>query len=274
MTDSRADLAELRAVKDRMASFRQQIAASDRPADEVLPQALLELSVALEELNVCEEELSAQADALATAHLAAEMDRLRHRAVFDAMPLASIVTDHVGVVLEANHTAAALLDRPVGRLIGRPLAALVSEADRRRFRVALVLLAKGAPWSCASRFDLRRSAGELVTVTFEVGRLGIGEGRADELVWVIQQTRLAQSEVEPSLSGSSSTGAVQDHIEQLQHALTNRVLIEQAKGMLMEREGLDAPAAFEMLRKLARSSRRRSQDVAVDVLEGRIRPEP
>ena len=49
---------------------------------------------------------------------------------------------------------------------------------------------------------------------------------------------------------------------QLQHALDSRSLIEQAKGVLMERRGLDQQAAFELLRRRARSSRRRLHDVA------------
>jgi AmiR/NasT family two-component response regulator len=56
--------------------------------------------------------------------------------------------------------------------------------------------------------------------------------------------------------------------DQLQIALTHRTLIEQAKGILMERERLDAAAAFERLRGAARSSSRKVADVAGDVLAG------
>jgi GAF domain-containing protein len=49
---------------------------------------------------------------------------------------------------------------------------------------------------------------------------------------------------------------------QLQQALDSRSLIEQAKGVLMERRGLDQQAAFELLRSRARSTRRRLHDVA------------
>jgi ANTAR domain len=57
-------------------------------------------------------------------------------------------------------------------------------------------------------------------------------------------------------------------IGQLEHALHHRVVIEQAKGILMEREGLDPAAAFDRLRKAARSARRRVSDVATDVVAG------
>jgi AmiR/NasT family two-component response regulator len=44
--------------------------------------------------------------------------------------------------------------------------------------------------------------------------------------------------------------------------LEHRWLIEQAKAVIMGREELDAQAAFERLRRAARSSARRLADVA------------
>ncbi len=56
--------------------------------------------------------------------------------------------------------------------------------------------------------------------------------------------------------------------EQLQYALDHRVIVEQAKGVLMERQGVDQRAAFELLRKTARSNRERVIDVARRVVSG------
>jgi len=53
---------------------------------------------------------------------------------------------------------------------------------------------------------------------------------------------------------------------QLREALDSRVVIEQAKGVLMERKGLVPSHAFHLLRQLARSSGRRVVDVAADVI--------
>jgi PAS domain S-box-containing protein len=58
--------------------------------------------------------------------------------------------------------------------------------------------------------------------------------------------------------------------EQLQHALAHRVVVEQAKGVLMERRKLSAVQAFELLRSIARSSQRKLADVAADIVEGRM----
>jgi GAF domain-containing protein len=60
--------------------------------------------------------------------------------------------------------------------------------------------------------------------------------------------------------------------DQLQAALEHRWLIEQAKGIIMGREELDAQAAFERLRRAARSSTRRLADVARDVTDGQSLP--
>ncbi|HYY74661.1 MAG TPA: GAF and ANTAR domain-containing protein [Solirubrobacterales bacterium] len=56
--------------------------------------------------------------------------------------------------------------------------------------------------------------------------------------------------------------------EQLQYALDHRVVVEQAKGMLMERQGMDERAAFELLRQTARSGRERVIDVARRIVAG------
>jgi hypothetical protein len=56
--------------------------------------------------------------------------------------------------------------------------------------------------------------------------------------------------------------------EQLQHALKSRVLIEQAKGMLAERAGIDTTSAFELMRSTARAGGRRLTDVADEIVRG------
>ena len=60
--------------------------------------------------------------------------------------------------------------------------------------------------------------------------------------------------------------------EQLQWALQHRVLIEQAKGVLMEREGLSPAAAFARLRSTARAVGRTVGEVAGVVLAGGSQP--
>jgi GAF domain-containing protein len=54
--------------------------------------------------------------------------------------------------------------------------------------------------------------------------------------------------------------------DQLQSALSNRDLIGQAKGVIMERYKVDAIRAFEMLRELSQSANEKLVDVAVRVI--------
>ena len=58
--------------------------------------------------------------------------------------------------------------------------------------------------------------------------------------------------------------------DQLNHALNSRIVIEQAKGMVAEREGLNMEEAFSALRDHARSHNLRLVDVAHDVIGGTL----
>jgi ANTAR domain len=53
----------------------------------------------------------------------------------------------------------------------------------------------------------------------------------------------------------------------LQRALDTRIVIEQAKGVLAERFGLEVHEAFDVLRISARSNRMRLHDLATRVVE-------
>ncbi|MEX2504833.1 MAG: GAF and ANTAR domain-containing protein [Egicoccus sp.] len=55
--------------------------------------------------------------------------------------------------------------------------------------------------------------------------------------------------------------------EQLQEALASRVVIEQAKGVLMAREGCDPDTAFRLLRKTSQDGNLRLRDVARTLVE-------
>ena len=57
--------------------------------------------------------------------------------------------------------------------------------------------------------------------------------------------------------------------EQLQTALNSRVVIEQAKGKLAERLGVDMDQAFSLLRDRARTSNRRLSDLAQAFIDGK-----
>ncbi len=60
--------------------------------------------------------------------------------------------------------------------------------------------------------------------------------------------------------------------EQLSAALSSRVIIEQAKGVISERAGVDLAEAFSRLRMYARQENRRLTDVAHAAVDGTLSP--
>jgi AmiR/NasT family two-component response regulator len=58
--------------------------------------------------------------------------------------------------------------------------------------------------------------------------------------------------------------------EQLNEALNSRIVIEQAKGVIAERAGIDTDEAFQRLRQHARSNNLRLAEVAREVASGRL----
>jgi transcriptional regulator with GAF, ATPase, and Fis domain len=61
-----------------------------------------------------------------------------------------------------------------------------------------------------------------------------------------------------------------DTRDQLQHALTARILIEQAKGIIAHSQGVDMETAWALLRQRARSRQARVTDIAQAVVDGLI----
>ena len=83
--------------------------------------------------------------------------------------------------------------------------------------------------------------------------------------------RLAQALADVATIGILQQRAVQqssDLAEQLQTALNSRLIIEQAKGVLAEREQTDMSEAFELLRGYARRKRVKLSGVAAAVVGG------
>jgi transcriptional regulator with GAF, ATPase, and Fis domain len=86
--------------------------------------------------------------------------------------------------------------------------------------------------------------------------LGIGQAMADvATVGLLQERAIAARELLAT---------------QLQTALTSRVLLEQAKGILAQRAGLTLDQAFQLMRGYARSNNRRLSDVAAHIIDGSL----
>jgi response regulator NasT len=74
--------------------------------------------------------------------------------------------------------------------------------------------------------------------------------------------------IELAMRHHADTMRLAEQVEQLESALERRAMIERAKGILMERHGVDDRQAFELLRQQARRSNRRVIDLAHAVADG------
>jgi len=79
---------------------------------------------------------------------------------------------------------------------------------------------------------------------------------------------VVQGAIEVALRRYEEQARLETKVEQLESALDRRAVIERAKGILMERHGIDERAAFDVLRDHARSQSRRVVDVARAVTDG------
>lgn len=93
-----------------------------------------------------------------------------------------------------------------------------------------------------------------------------GVGRPDK-----PADRIARALADLATIGLLQARALREQADlatQLQHALTSRVLIEQAKGVTGERLGIGMDDAFDTLRRYARSRNLRITDLASEVVDG------
>jgi response regulator NasT len=77
-----------------------------------------------------------------------------------------------------------------------------------------------------------------------------------------------QGAIELAVRRHADHARLTEQVEQLESALERRGTIERAKGILMERHGVDERQAFELLRQQARRSNRRVVDLAHAVGDG------
>lgn len=158
-----------------------------------------ELLLALEELNVAEEELRRQNESLAVARSVLEEERQRYRELFQYAPDAYLVTDVHGKIYEVNQAAERLFNLPVNFLLGKLLTVFVPINDRPEFRSKLRQLYNG-DWVQEWETRLQpREVGEIhAALTVSVVR--DAEKAPVTLRWLIRDiTARKQSEAKTSL---------------------------------------------------------------------------
>ena len=89
--------------------------------------------------------------------------------------------------------------------------------------------------------------------------VSLGEGSAEEAAAAISRLLAV-------------TQATYERRAQLEHALQSRVAIEQAKGIVAERYGLDVEEAFQLIRRAARTNRMKLHDLVRSIRPGEETP--
>lgn len=137
-----------------------------------------------------------------------------------------------------------------------------TEIARRWPRFGSLAAAEGIESLCSVPLHLRdRAIGSLNLFLDRPGGLDADDlGRA---VALADMATIAVTHAHTALAHATTA-------RQLQHALDSRVVIEQAKGVLVATCGVGVDDAFSSLRMYARSTNRRLSDVATDVVDGRV----
>ncbi|MHB1775168.1 MAG: ANTAR domain-containing response regulator [Acidimicrobiales bacterium] len=99
--------------------------------------------------------------------------------------------------------------------------------------------------------------------------------RREELLPAIEAvlTRCRQEwAIDAEVESSDGTGAPDEAARRAEDKIETRRLVEQAKGILMDRFDMEEPEAFGFIQRTAMATRGRMRDVARQVLDGELRP--
>jgi PAS domain S-box-containing protein len=163
--------------------------------------ALTDLERAVEQLRVAEEELRVQNEELRAHREAAESALGRYQELFDYAPDPYITTDADGLISEANNAAVHLLNVPIDKLKGKPIAAFVASGRRRAFRVGLNRIAAGddpAPGAEEWAVQIRPRRGDPLEVSVTAAGVRETGGKVRTIRWLLRDVtarRKAESEV-------------------------------------------------------------------------------
>ncbi len=103
-----------------------------------------EIDAVLEDLQVVFEQMQASLEAAEVVEEELFQRQQYYYDLFQFSPLAFLLTDANGLILEANQAIANLLNRPQTDLINKPLSLFIAKSDRAAFRTCLNQLAQGA----------------------------------------------------------------------------------------------------------------------------------
>lgn len=155
------------------------------PYGELLTDAFSQLDTTLEELEVAEHELRQQTEILLETRDLVDTERRRYRSLFDNAPDGYVVTDPVGIITEANLTAAQYFKIGHRFLIRKPLANLIADEERSAFRKTLLNF-ENLHGSVVKEMTLRPRASAPFRASVTVAADRSPSGRLLALRWMIK----------------------------------------------------------------------------------------
>lgn len=195
---------QMEAAERRLEAIERRVEDSSGAAlDPSLPAAVQGLHDALEELCATEEELRSSQEDLFAANRRARAWAARYRTLFDSAPLAYVVTDGAGIIVEANDKAGELLGHRPHHLAGKPLEMFVAASHRHELRAALSRLDDGNleevhHWDA----EMTPAAADAWRAVVRVRRLPDTEKEKPRVCWMLQDVtaqRQASAQLEEQL---------------------------------------------------------------------------
>ena len=169
-------------LQEQLSTLRAQVAIPEAISRKQVGEALEALQESLQELEVAEEELLRQNEALLQVREELEVERYRYRDLFELAPVPYLITDGQGTIQECNPAVGTLLGRPRKGLRGKPLAALTRQEDRPALRT----LVHGLRGRRETELDLLHQDGSLRTVAVTVDRDEDRPNLPPTLRWVLR----------------------------------------------------------------------------------------
>ncbi len=181
----------------------------------------------------------------------------------------TVVDDDGGyATAAASHELASQLDALQYELYEGPCIDSLRSGEEHH----IVDLEHDARWPAFRERALHLGLQSVVTLPLVAGRIVIGalnifadgsDGFTDHDIAV---ARSIASPAAVTLANGRAYRQATRLAEQLEEAMTSRVVIEQAKGILVVTRGCDPDRAFEMLREVSQRSNRKLRDVAADLV--------
>jgi PAS domain S-box-containing protein len=125
---------QIEEFKKRLVELKQKVAEDQSAADHSGSNSAGMVNSLLEELSIAMEELRVQNEELLSNRLALEQERERYKELFDFAPDGYLVTDMYGVIHAANQSAGQMLNVMPKHLVGKPIAIYIVKNDLNRFR--------------------------------------------------------------------------------------------------------------------------------------------